>query len=477
MKLRVLPLTQKRARPISIAITCLAVLLFFHGTAPVWSEELASQDASASSPSPPIVTPDGAAANPVEPPALTEEVTPPLPVQDLTPSPARPEPQVEIDGASQSPSRPKVALYFNARGTHDDNIFISPAGDEESDYYLTLSPGIAAGWGDIRNEIRSLAISSFLPLIDEYDDEDKARGYIYGSYSPTATIFARHTAENVLDHDARLKAQMSLSYLTLDFSTTFQTLSGPDQDLGQRVSRSIFTTELSAQYDYSDRTSIESSLSFMLRNYEFGLNSKEVENENWLNYEYGPKTTVGVGARFGYLEVEASPSQFYEQLLGRVEYKVTNKIRAIADAGVELRQFQDGGQQADPVFGLELDYRPFPRTEIMVLGARKTQNSAGSADQNIVITSAQFKVRQRFLKRFYLGAGASYANYTYKTTAGTEGVGGRVDDTFTVRPSIMMELTKKAGLELAFEHRENHSTFSDFSFIDNQVFLQLNVLF
>jgi len=45
-----------------------------------------------------------------------------------------------------------------------------------------------------------------------------------------------------------------------------------------------------------------------------------------LNYQFWPRLTAGVGAGFGYVNVDTGSDQTYEQLLARVNWRPTDKL-------------------------------------------------------------------------------------------------------------------------------------------------------
>ena len=72
--------------------------------------------------------------------------------------------------------------------------------------------------------------------------------------------------------------------------------------------------------------------------------------ENWFTYQIAPKTKVSLGSRLGLVNVESSPTQTFEQLVGRVTYAPGAKLGFNADGGVEWRQFGRG--RGGDVFGV-----------------------------------------------------------------------------------------------------------------------------
>lgn len=384
-----------------------------------------------------------------------------------------PDPSLQVTGADTSAKPVRIAFKVDARATYDDNIFIS--GDhKESDFVFTVAPTFAVGIGDVRAEFRRAGLSTFAATV--VDEAYEPRNFLFVRYTPTGQVFIDHGSENALNHNAAFEAQWKLAYLTLRSRSSFQTLSYPSVDVGGRVDLSVLKQDLSAIYDYSERTAFEFNLGAMLHDYSTQLDSLEVIAQQWINYEIGARTRVGVGSKLGYLDVDEVGGQTYEQVLARGDYSATDKISLTANGGLEFRQFEDSGDRMDPVFGLGLTYSPFYQSMIGVTASRSIINSAGTAGQDIVISNVMLKARQRFFRRYYLGLEASYQNSEY-VDASSSSLADRSDDLISIQPSAKMDITKSAALEIGYLWRRNTSSLDSFTFTQNQVYLHLDILF
>ena len=399
------------------------------------------------------------------------------------------EPEVEVN-LKQKNKLLKFVFGVQVRGGFDDNIFIQ-SHNPQSDFVFTLSPTIAIGWGEVREEVRRLAGDVFgrgqvgegirqLPgdLSAVYwEPEEEVRNFLFLQYTPTLTLFAEHGSQNALDHYLSLQGQLKLAYLTLGNVTTFLTLSGPDVDLGRRVNRSIFSERIDATYDYSDRTFFAVNLLGTFRTYEVGFNSNEFVNEDSINYRYGARTLFSLATRFGYLQVEDNPDQVYEQCLLGTRYLLSDKFTVNGNAGIEFRQVQSGGQDTiNPVFQLGVGYKPFDQTLISLKASRLTTNSESNAGQNITYSSIGLAFEQRFFKRYYLSLYTGYVNADYSADFSGNNA-RRTDNIISVSPSVRVELTKNSSLQISYELWRDSSTVADRSFTVNRVFTQFGLLF
>jgi hypothetical protein len=355
--------------------------------------------------------------------------------------------------------------------TYDDNIFIRNT-NRESDAIFTVAPTVAGGVGDVRPELKRLSLDTFTPAV--VDEGYVPRDFLLVRYTPTALVFLDHSDENAVDHDAALQGRLQFAYLTLGFRTSFQKLTTPDVDVGGRVSRSIFAQEFSAAYDYSERTSFDFVLTGSARRYPSHVDSQEIASQNWINYRVGAWTDLGAGVTLGYLDVEASPGQFYQQGLLRARYRATEKISLSANGGVEFREV-DHRDRATPVFGLALNYTPFEQTIFSLEGSRRVENSALTSGLNIEYSTVTLDIRQRLAQHYHIGTSASYQAARYVEITGP--ASNREDDLYDVQPYVRMDISKTATLQAGYVFRRNSSSVERFTFRQNQVYLHLNLFF
>ncbi len=369
-------------------------------------------------------------------------------------------------------SQLEVAVRADSRATYDDNIFIN-RNDRQSDFIFTFSPTIALGIGDVRPEFRRLGLNTFAPAA--IDESYEPRNFVYVSYTPTVSIFLDHDGEDAFDHDAAVRAQWRQTYLTLGSETRFQTLSDPDIDVGDRVRRSIFSQDFTALYDYSDRTAFELHLGGAVRHYPTQVDSQEVVMQDSVNYRLGARTVLGLGLTLGWLHVEDSGNQPYEQVLARGRYHMSEKIDLYGNAGVEFRQLEHRDDRVEPVFQFGLSYQPWEQTTLSLGVVRRVENSAGSPGFDIVATEVALEAQQRFAGRYYVGLIGRYESARYLSVI--DDSNARQDDIILLQPYVKMDLSKSAAVELGYAFRHDDSNVDRFIFDQNRVYFQLDALF
>ena len=367
----------------------------------------------------------------------------------------------------------KFVLHGTATATYDDNIFISHT-DEQEDFIFTIAPGVAVGRGDFKNELASLGSyeSRFNP---DRSEMVAATNYIFAHYVPSVTLFANHGSENSFDHDVTLDGQYEWKRLTIGLKARYQTLNLPDVDLGERVERQLFTGALTSKYDYSAKTSFELNFFNYVRDYAADhVDTVEYRMQGWFNYQLRPKITLGVGFTYGYVDLSRGANQSYEQVLARLRYRATEKIRFDLTAGGEIRNIYGLANRTNGIFSLGVSYAPRDGTTVYVQGYRRTVTSANSPPANYSVTGVEAQFRQRFARRFYfvLAAGYQHVDYEYFASADQ-----RRDEILYFHPSVGIDVTNWLTCEIGGEYREDSSTQEKSDFSETTAYFQFNVFF
>ncbi len=398
------------------------------------------------------------------------EVNPELPVADPAEQ-AAPANGVDMSGSTR---RFHYELKLGVRSIYDDNINISSS-NRVSDFTTVIEPALMLSFGDTTGH---------------------QENYLQFVYAPSAFIYADHDEANAIQQLVHLEAQYRFSRLTLNLKQDVQILDGTNLDLatgngpvndrvnldvGGRTRVNIFTTRLDASYYLAGKTFVSSQLGATAYDYNSLISSESFFANAFLNYNYGPKLTLGVGGGVGYNAVEQpNPDQTFEQAAARLEYQVTGKITVNATGGVEFRQFD--GQRSTyvtPVFDVGAKFSPFDGTAININASRSTMNSAVLGGQDFSSTTFILGAHQRFLQRFAFGVTLGYERSDYFSTLfGIES--SRNDNYYFVQPSVDMAVTRFWSVGAYYLRRQNDSSdssFSSFSFYDNQVGLRSSLTF
>ena len=367
----------------------------------------------------------------------------------------------------------KFVLHGSATATYDSNIFISHDNAQE-DFIFTIAPGVAVGRGDFKNELANLGSyeDRFNPDRSEMVD---ATNYIFVHYVPSVTLFADHSSEDSFDHDITLDGQYEWKRLTIGLKARFQTLNLPDVDLGERVERHLFTGALTSKYDYSAKTSFELNFFNYIRDFAGDhVDTVEYRWQAWVNYQLRPKITLGVGFTYGRVDLSRGPDQSYEQVLARLRYRATEKIRFDLTAGGEIRDISGLTNRTNGIFSLGVSYAPFDGTTVFLQGYRRTVTSANSPPANYNVTGVEAQLRQRFARRFYFVIAAGYQNVDYEYFASAS---QRRDEIFYIHPSVGIDVTTWLTCEIGAEYRQDQSSSVKSDFSETTAYFQVNVFF
>jgi hypothetical protein len=396
---------------------------------------------------------------------------------DAAPAPIEEGPTVLVDGAKQSIGRPEVEPIVEIKTTYDDNIFISPT-HQHADLYTTVVAGLAVGWGEFRDQLTPLG--SFQEKYEELNGTDfDTRQFFFASYAPGYTYFAKHGSEDTLDQNANLGARGIFGNLTINATGSYRLFSEGVAEVGNRVRQSQVNFAVDALYQFSARTSGEVDLSVVTHHYDksFYVDSDEWIDRNYVSYQLFPKTNVSGGFTLGYVNVNQGSDQTYEQAVGRIIYDAGSKLTANLFGGIEFRQFVNGGASVtNPVFDFEVAYAPFDGTNINLSASRVVANSAEYAGRNDVGTTVALTISQALYEKLTLSLQGSYENYDYGAGGGVGGV-QRTDNALRLELAAAFHVTKFLSVNLAYDYWHNASNLSQFTFDDNRISLDLDLLF
>lgn len=392
-------------------------------------------------------------------PAISEERVDPglttLGGPDAPDEPAMPDGGAPYTAPDARPRKPyDVHFRFTANATYDDNIFIQEKNAQE-DFVSGFSAGATLGLGDV---------------------EKKTDGFLVASYDITPYFFSKNSSLDSIDHDASLRGQWHGASLTLGGVLRFLDLTGSDKDAGDRVNRKVYDGELTAAYVYSEKTRFGSEFRLQRSDYNRDIDTTETSVSAWADYQLTPLIATGAGATLGYVDVESSGSQYYEQLSGRANYALATKVNVGLNAGIEFRQVQDGDSSVTPVFSLEADYSPYELLKLTLTGYRRVIPSIISRHENTEVTGVSFSARERFLQSFEAILAGGFENTNYQAEGSDDSV-DRNENYYYVRADLAYIISEQWRIGAYFEVRSNDSNENYRSFDQHQTGLNVSFSF
>jgi hypothetical protein len=360
--------------------------------------------------------------------------------------------------ATSSSFWPSGRLPFHVSVTlgeiYDDNIFIQP--HKTSDFITQLT---------VKGEIK-------------LGDKDEVDGnYLDAYYAPSGSIYADHSSEDFINQDLELFYQHRFSRLAVSLDQVYAKETATSISIGNLVTSNVYTTNLKADYAYSDRLDITSSVSQVFTDYDTALYSSSGEwvNDDYFLYKWDSKLSLGFGPKFGFLSFAGAPLQTYQQFLPRLEYDYSEKLTFSLAGGAEYRQYNQQGQGdlLTGIFDFAGTYHPWLDTTLSVNGSRHYVPGYGLTGDDYLATNVGLNGRQKFLKDFSFNLGFGYENDDYLLSSGGPSGESREDNYFYV--STGLDWTPNTWLLVSgdYKYQNDSSNFQAFSFDDNQ--LELSV--
>ena len=234
------------------------------------------------------------------------------------------------------------------------------------------------------------------------------------------------------DQTFALRGVLTLTKLTLGVGLQFSQFSGSDRDFGgQSVGRQLLSLALTATYQYSVKSSLESDLSVPVRIFERGDSSEGVVSTNFVNYNYSPLTTFGAGVAVGSVCVENGQTRTFEQLLARITYTNNGFLIVNGVFGVEFRDTEDG-EKINPVYGLGATWQIREGTTLALTSERRTFNSAALVGSNYISSNVALTGTQRLGDRWTATATVGYENADYDGASDRRRLSSNREDNYVV---------------------------------------------
>jgi len=316
---------------------------------------------------------------------------------------------------------------------YDGNIFLRST-NNQSDIVTRVSPGLTMRLGNTDSIF-----------------------YMAADYTLGLNYYLEHLSESTVDQDGNVQFQWSMPKTTIGLNLSVSSDTGQDVDVTDRVRRELYNAGLTTHYAFGEKTSWDFGVNYTRSDFNGLISSSEYDADVFLNYQYSPKTQVGLGVNTGYMEVPGSSGQVYEGLNLRATYRATGKLTLISEVGAQLRQFESGiGTTLTPVFTLGGAWAVKQGTEVDVTAHRSIYASAILNDQNYTATSLDLTVHQRITDYVDVGLGVGYVNTAYSATAtGVSAV--REDNYFYIRPTVEWKALSWLSVGIFYEYSQDVS--------------------
>jgi uncharacterized protein (PEP-CTERM system associated) len=233
-----------------------------------------------------------------------------------------------------------------------DNVFLAPAGQQEADLVVNVTPSISATLDSARLKVRA----TFAPTLYAYV-QNPGSDYVANNLSAFATLEA---AEKFFYIDAN--ALVAETYIS-PFASQPQS--------GASITSNRTQTTVLGLSPYIKSTT-NSGISYLLRDdntYSNGNSSvlANIYTNNLIGTIDGPTgrpVRWGADYNYNYTQFQGQPNPFTLQLARlRLTYVVDPEISVMADGGYEKNDYTANGYQG-PIYGGGFDWKPSERTDL-----------------------------------------------------------------------------------------------------------------
>ncbi len=337
--------------------------------------------------------------------------------------------------------RPSVAYDF----TYDDNIFLGHrSGNKVEDYIHTISPGVILGAGEYRTQTTA---------------------FLSAAYNADFQFFMDNAGADTTLHNASLAFGNNSGRLSWRFDQGLVSQQDADVTLlaaRGRVKRQAWSSTLSSVYDLGERSNLEASFASVLNDFDAAnaQDSWRGQANGMLDYELTPKINAGLGAAFGYDQIDEAHNATFEQVNTRLVWGASAKLSISAELGVEFRQFQ--GVDVDKAFlryAVGADWKATALTTVSLRADRGASPANTLQDQSNLRSSVDAAVTHRVGDRYTANAniGYSFNDFFAVTPAATATFAAREDNFWFIRPSFAAKLMDRTAGVLFYQYSRNDS--------------------
>jgi hypothetical protein len=300
-------------------------------------------------------------------------------------------------------------------------------------------------------------------------------------YTPSIRFYSDSHLKDATDHAVSLVGSTTYQDWTFGISQSYASTSEPLIETGGQTDQESYNTALTAGHQLGSHMSLDLGLTQSFRFVDQAVGSealsdlREWNTTDWLNYEFAPRLSVGIGPGFTYDNTAVGPDITSEQLQGRVIWKVHNKLNFLLTGGLNAQQFLNSGSSdlLTPIFSLAVEYKLFDTTTLSLSGGRSVTPSYFQ-NQSTEATTINAGLRQRLLSKLFLNLGGGYGTTTYHgTTSGPTAAGIGNYDTTSFNVSLGTTLLKHATASVFYQLSFNSSGSALYDYTTRQVGLSL----
>lgn len=303
-------------------------------------------------------------------------------------------------------------------------------------------------------------------------------------YTLTLAWYSNTNFGTEVDHNITLTGQTVYGDWVFGFLQGVLLSSSPLIEFGGQTYQEYFTTSVTGHHEdnqyFSEDLSINQNFQYYPGGYE---DSRSWSTINWFNYQPQSHFNVGIGPGLGYTSADYGPDSVFQQLEGRVNWRLTDRLSLQLAAGFSETEFlggQGNGDLFSPIYSGNLQFKPFSETELSVFASRSVTPSP-FAGQYTEDTSEGASLTQRFLQQFYFSVDGAYTEQKYVASAffalvpiSTNQLAfvrinpGRTDDFYTFSARLSHSFLQRGNISAFYLYSSDKSTLPGYTFSSNQ---------
>ncbi len=360
----------------------------------------------------------------------------------------------------------EINPFVSLEQKYDDNIFLEPKGQEDSDWITTTILGFGLK----------------MPLVPGREEDFVLKL----KYDVDFIKFWDYTNQDRFDHNVSAIADLNFNNdFTLKIEDKFQKTADPPNSELTALQRRLRNTG-NVVFGYM-REKIGFDLGFSnIRDDYNSLNSLD-------KYEYvstatgyfniSPKTSLFGEYNFGKVVYDNnstnSDSKYYQYRLG-VKGKIAPKLTGVFKAGYKRTDYEDSSKENFKGFTtfVNITYDLKERTALNAYAERGSEESTYSTNSYFEYNKIGLEVDHELLEKLFLVGGGYYQlnKYPEETTEGSV-TDKREDNLWDYSIGLRYEVKEWLSLETNYEFKERDSNFSTYDYKDHRYTVKINFMF
>ena len=287
-------------------------------------------------------------------------------------------------------------------------------------------------------------------------------------YTPSWTFYSNSAFTDTVSQSVRAVGATSYEDWGFNVAQSYSLSTSPLVETGRQTKEEDVGTNLGATWQMNSKLALELTGTQNLRYVWAQPDSFEWSTIDWLHYKAAPGLDTAIGLGYGYVNMTEGPDMTYGRYLGRIGFRVTDKINLNLQGGLETRKFKGAGVGAmnNGTYDASIQYHPMEAT-ILSFSANRGVTASYFASQVTRNSGVGATLQQRFLGLLYLSVGVQHGTSNYLPSAA--GVVAGRDDTYdSVNLRLSTTFRRRGTVAAIYQHSRNSSNTTGFGLTSSQ---------